>query len=117
VVFEVEKSFEADVLPLVEAIQSGCCGDSRLLLRFLRDLLTPEEGKMFSQRWRIAQLLLEGKKPKEITAQTTATHVLIGKVKNFACGSYGTGGYREVYDNLHRTTGEDPDNEKGESEL
>ena len=52
--------------------------------RFLRDLATPAEIAAFSERWRIAQLLNEGRLSyREISSETGASTTTVGRVARF----------------------------------
>ncbi|MGE0108432.1 MAG: YerC/YecD family TrpR-related protein [Bdellovibrionales bacterium] len=52
--------------------------------RFLLDLCTPAEVKAFSERWRVARLLQEGKLSyREIHAATGVSVTTIGRVARF----------------------------------
>lgn len=97
--FPVESSFRELVHQLCPALQA-CGTDDDALLRFLRDLLTPEEAKKLVARWRIAQMLLDGATPTKIVAELHVTHALVRAVSDFAIGPYRTGGYGEVHHRL-----------------
>src|SRR5262245_34829446 len=105
--FQIEADFRRHGESLCEALlvaTSGCEGHADdMLLRFLRDLLTPQEVEQLMKRWHIAQLLLDGVPSGKVIEQLaqediSVTPTLVRKVKDFAIGPYKTGGYAEVHE-------------------
>jgi len=66
--------------------------------RFLEDLCTPAEIEAMVDRWRVAQLLEEGRSYRDIRELTQVSVTTIGRVARFL--EMGTGGYRTVLDRL-----------------
>jgi uncharacterized protein YerC len=119
--FRVEPDFREHGELLCQALQAAArASDGQaedLLLRFLRDLLTPQEAEQLMKRWRIAQLLLDGVTPGKVKERLskeriTVTPTLVRKVKDFAIGPYRTGGYAEVHECMKAAQASAP----GESE-
>jgi uncharacterized protein YerC len=94
--YRVEDSFREWAEPLCEAFLS-CSDNSDLLLRFLRDLWTPDEAEKFSQRWRVAQQLLDGVPPGVVAKNLDISPGFVKAVSKFAVAPFQTGGYKEVY--------------------
>jgi TrpR-related protein YerC/YecD len=65
---------------------------------FLDDLCTPAEFEAMIDRWRVAQLLDQGKPYREISELTEVSVTTIGRVARFM--ELGTGGYRTVLDRM-----------------
>jgi len=65
---------------------------------FLDDLCTPAEFEAMIDRWRVAQLLDQGKPYREISELTEVSVTTIGRVARFM--EMGTGGYRTVLDRM-----------------
>jgi len=66
--------------------------------RFFEDLTTIKELLAMSQRWKVAQMLNEGKTYQEIASETTASAATISRVNK--CLLYGADGYRTVLKRL-----------------
>lgn len=87
-------------LALCEAIASlRSPGEAQALLD---DLCTPAEFEALIDRWRVAQLLDQGKPYREISDITEVSVTTIGRVAR--CMEMGTGGYRTVLDRMNRKT-------------
>lgn len=65
---------------------------------FLDDLCTPAEFEALIDRWRVAQLLDQGKPYREISELTEVSVTTIGRVARFM--ELGTGGYRAMLDRM-----------------
>ena len=63
---------------------------------FFDDLCTVPELKSFSQRYKVAKLLLEGKVYSDIVAETGASTATISRVNRSL--AYGADGYRLVFE-------------------
>ena len=63
---------------------------------FFDDLCTGPELKSFSQRYKVAKLLLEGKVYSDIVAETGASTATISRVNRSL--AYGADGYRLVFE-------------------
>lgn len=66
--------------------------------RFFEDLTTIKELLAMSQRWKVAQMLNEGRTYQEIASETTASAATISRVNK--CLLYGADGYRTVLKRL-----------------
>lgn len=71
---------------------------------FLDDLCTPAEFEALIDRWRVAQLLDQGKTYREISELTEVSVTTIGRVARFM--EFGTGGYRKALDRMKGITRE-----------
>jgi TrpR-related protein YerC/YecD len=60
--------------------------------RFFRDLGTPAELQAFADRWRVVELLREGKPYREIYELTGVSVTTVGRVARFLAD--GNGGYQ-----------------------
>jgi len=69
---------------------------------FLDDLCTPAEFEAMIDRWRVAQLLDQGKPYREISELTEVSVTTIGRVARFM--ELGTGGYRTILDRMKGIT-------------
>jgi TrpR-related protein YerC/YecD len=69
---------------------------------FLDDLCTPAEFEAMIDRWRVAQLLDQGKPYREISELTQVSVTTIGRVARFM--EMGTGGYRTLLDRMKGIT-------------
>jgi uncharacterized protein YerC len=96
---EVEDEFLEWVQLLCEALQA-CEGHEDRLKRLPRDLWTPREAKQFNARWRVAQALIDGRKPTEVARERKVTHRLVEDVAKFAVEPVRTNGYAEVYERV-----------------
>jgi TrpR-related protein YerC/YecD len=67
--------------------------------RFFRDLLTEEEIKEFSNRWKVAQMLDEKNPYESITKKTGMSSTTIARVSKWL--NSGKGGYRLILDRMH----------------
>jgi TrpR-related protein YerC/YecD len=87
-------------LSLCQAISS--LRSSEEAQAFLDDLCTPAEFEALIDRWRVAQLLDQGKPYREISELTEVSVTTIGRVARFM--EMGTGGYRTVLDRMKGNT-------------
>lgn len=72
--------------------------------RFLLDLCTPAEIKAFAERWRVAQLLEEGKLSyREIHGETGVSVTTIGRVARFLMQEPHQG-YALILDRIKKAT-------------
>ena len=85
---------------LCEAIQS--LRSTEEVQAFLDDLCTPAEFEALIDRWRVAQLLDQGKPYREISDLTEVSVTTIGRVARFM--EMGSGGYRTVLDRMKGRT-------------
>ena len=69
---------------------------------FLDDLCTPAEFEALIDRWRVAQLLDQGKPYREISELTEVSVTTIGRVARFM--ELGAGGYRTALDRMKGQT-------------
>jgi len=83
---------------LSEALLSLENGDE--VKRFLEDLCTPAELEAMVDRWRVAQLVNQGRSYRDIRELTEVSVTTIGRVARFM--ENGTGGYRTVLDRLEK---------------
>lgn len=67
--------------------------------QFFCDLLTKNELKEFSQRWRAAQMLSHGVSYVQISQETGMSSTTIARIQKWL--TEGEGGYRLVLDRLH----------------
>jgi TrpR-related protein YerC/YecD len=87
-------------LSLCEAIASLRNAEEAQAL--LDDLCTPAEFEALIDRWRVAQLLDQGKTYRDISEMTEVSVTTIGRVARFL--ELGTGGYRTMLDRMKGKT-------------
>ena len=62
------------------------------ILNFLRDLCTLEELEEFSNRWKAAQMIAEGKSYREVAEKTGMSTTTITRIAQWL--NHGEGGYK-----------------------
>lgn len=68
--------------------------------RFFRDLLTVEETKEFSARWKVCQMIDEGIPYREISKQTGVSTATVSRIAYWL--KHGEGGYRLILGRMKR---------------
>lgn len=92
------KWLDQDIKFLIEAIVKLRNTDE--CQRFLRDLLTIPEIKVFAARWRVANMLDQKYTYEEIEKQTGMSSTTIARINRWL--EYGEGGYRLLIDRLKK---------------
>ena len=92
------KWYDQDTKKLFAAILKVQTQDE--MKRFFRDLMTEEEIKEFSRRWKVARLLSQGKTYKIIEKQTGMSSTTIARIAKWL--NDGMGGYKKAVH--HHTT-------------
>lgn len=87
---------------LLRALRS-CGDDQALLLKFLRDLLVPEELTQMANRYAAATHLMRGASRTETARALGMDPKVVGRVAHWVHGPYATGGYWGVFDLEGRT--------------
>lgn len=98
----------AAVRDLLSAIRLAATED-KLLLRFLRDLLTYKELTEFSRRWAAAKLLMDDpdRTQADVARELEMSQTTLRIVFRYVYGSDLRGGYWAVHDLLGRNDGKD----------
>lgn len=71
--------------------------------QLLEDLCTPAEIQAMADRWRVIDLIKQGRSYREIYAITGVSVTTIGRVAR--CIMYGTGGYDLIYGRVSKLVG------------
>jgi len=85
-----QKWLDGDVQSLFQALLK--IRNEEECQKFLRDLLTVPEIKTFAQRWKVANMLEDGKTYEEIEKQTGMSSTTIARISRWL--EYGEGGYK-----------------------
>lgn len=88
--------------------------DREECLRFLQDLLTPQEISTLAQRLQVAQMLYEGYTYDGIRSQVSTSSCTITRISTEL--QYGTGGYRMVLERMAEEEKADTDEDAAKEE-
>jgi len=89
------KSFEQQLFRAVASLKSW-----REAAAFFQDLCMPAELQAMADRWRVVDLLKQGKHYRQIYDETGVSVTTVGRVAR--CLALGDGGYNLIYDRIEK---------------